>query len=37
MPAELLERVVGGPLDPGPYLNYLEAKLEASAAMHQQR
>jgi carboxypeptidase Taq len=37
MPAELLERVVGGPLDPGPYLAYLEGKLEASAAMHQQR
>jgi carboxypeptidase Taq len=33
MPGELLERVVGGPLDPGPYLNYLEAKLEASAEL----
>jgi carboxypeptidase Taq len=33
MPGELLERVVGGPLDPGPYLDYLEAKLEASAEL----
>ena len=33
MPAELLERVVGGPLDPAPYLAYLEAKLEASAQL----
>jgi carboxypeptidase Taq len=28
-PAELLERVVGGPLDPEPYLAYLHAKVEA--------
>jgi carboxypeptidase Taq len=33
MPAELLERAVGGPLDPEPYLAYLEAKLEASAQL----
>jgi carboxypeptidase Taq len=33
MPTELLERVVGGPLDPGPYLAYLEAKLEPSAPL----
>jgi hypothetical protein len=25
--------VVGGPLDPAPYLAYLEAKLEASAQL----
>ena len=31
--AELLERAVGGPLDPGPYLAYLEAKLAASAQL----
>ena len=28
-PAELLERVVGGPLDAEPYLAYLNAKVEA--------
>ena len=28
-PAELLERVVGGPLDADPYLAYLRAKVEA--------
>ena len=28
-PSELLERVVGGPLDPEPYLAYLRAKVEA--------
>ena len=28
-PAELLERVVGGPLDAEPYLAYLRAKIEA--------
>lgn len=28
-PPELLERVVGGPLDPEPYLAYLHAKVEA--------
>jgi len=33
MPDELLERVVGGPLDPGPYLAYLERKLQASAQL----
>ena len=27
LPAETLERAVGGPLDPEPYLNYLQAKL----------
>ena len=26
-PPELLERVVGGPLDAGPYVNYLKRKL----------
>ncbi|HEU5477433.1 MAG TPA: carboxypeptidase M32 [Gaiellaceae bacterium] len=30
-PPELLERVVGGPLDPEPYLAYLRAKVEALA------
>ena len=30
--AELLERVVGGPLDAEPYLAYLCAKVEALAA-----
>lgn len=33
LPAELLERTVGGPLDPEPYLRYLEGKLEASAQL----
>ena len=28
-PAELLERIVGGPLDAGPYLDYLRGKVEA--------
>jgi carboxypeptidase Taq len=28
-PRQLLERIVGGPLDPEPYLGYLRAKLEA--------
>jgi carboxypeptidase Taq len=28
-PTELLERAVGGPLDPQPYLAYLQAKVEA--------
>ena len=27
LPAETLERAVGGPLDPEPYLNYLQVKL----------
>jgi carboxypeptidase Taq len=31
-PAELLERVVGGPLDAEPYLAYLRAKVEALGA-----
>ena len=31
-PPELLERVVGGPLDPEPYLAYLRAKVEALEA-----
>jgi carboxypeptidase Taq len=31
-PAELLERVVGGPLDPEPYLAYLRAKVETLAS-----
>jgi carboxypeptidase Taq len=30
---EMLERVVGGGLDPGPYLAYLEAKIDASAQL----
>jgi carboxypeptidase Taq len=33
MPNELLERVVGGPLDPAPYLAYLERKMETSAQL----
>jgi carboxypeptidase Taq len=33
LPGELLERTVGGPLDPGPYLAYLEEKVRASAAL----
>jgi carboxypeptidase Taq len=33
MPDELLQRVVGGPLDPAPYLAYLERKIEASAQL----
>jgi carboxypeptidase Taq len=32
VPAEMLERVVGGGLDPEPYLRYLNAKLGALAA-----
>jgi carboxypeptidase Taq len=32
LPAEMLERVVGGGLDPEPYLRYLNAKLGALAA-----
>jgi carboxypeptidase Taq len=31
-PAETVERVVGGPIDPQPYLRYLGEKLEARAA-----
>ena len=27
-PQELLQRAVGGPIDPEPYLGYLERKLE---------
>ena len=30
MPAETLERVVGGPIDPEPYLRYLQGKLAAA-------
>jgi carboxypeptidase Taq len=37
MPADLLDRTVGGPLDPGPYLAYLEAKLRASAELTARR
>ena len=33
MPDELLQRVVGGPLDPAPYLAYLDRKLQASAQL----
>jgi carboxypeptidase Taq len=32
LPAELLERVVGGPLDPEPYLRYLKAKFGTAVA-----
>lgn len=32
-PAETVERVVGGPIDPGPYLRYLRDKLDALAAV----
>ena len=31
-PPELMERAAGGPLDPGPYLAYLHAKVEALEA-----
>jgi carboxypeptidase Taq len=31
-PAETVERVVGGPIDPQPYLRYLRGKLGAFAA-----
>ena len=31
-PAETIERVVGGPIDPEPYLNYLRDKLNTLAA-----
>ena len=30
MPAETLERAVGGPIDPEPYLAYLQGKLAAA-------
>ena len=30
LPAEMLERVVGGPVDPEPYLRYLQGKLAAA-------
>ena len=33
LPTDLLERVAGEGLDPGPYLAYLEAKLDASAQL----
>lgn len=32
-PAETIERVVGGPIDPAPYLRYLREKLGALAAV----
>jgi carboxypeptidase Taq len=32
MPAELLDEAVGGPLDPQPYLDYLESKVQAASA-----
>ena len=32
LPRELLERVVGGPLDPEPYLRYLRAKFSSPVA-----
>jgi carboxypeptidase Taq len=32
-PAETIERVVGGPIDPQPYLEYLRGKLEALATV----
>jgi carboxypeptidase Taq len=32
-PAETIERAVGGPLDPGPYLAYLRQKVDASASL----
>jgi len=31
-PQETIERVVGGPIDPEPYLRYLRDKLNALAA-----
>ena len=31
-PGELVERVTGGPLDPGPYLDYVRAKLAGASA-----
>jgi carboxypeptidase Taq len=33
LPTELLQRVTGEGLDPTPYLNYLEAKIQASAQL----
>ncbi len=30
LPKEMLERVVGGPVDPEPYLRYLQGKLAAA-------
>jgi carboxypeptidase Taq len=32
-PAETIERVVGGPIDPEPYLSYLRDKLGTAAAV----
>ena len=32
-PAQTIEQVVGGPIDPHPYLRYLRAKLEAPAVV----
>jgi carboxypeptidase Taq len=31
-PAEIVERATGGPLDPGPYLEYVRAKLAGASA-----
>ena len=31
-PNEIVERAAGGPLDPGPYLDYVRAKLAAASA-----
>ena len=31
-PTEVVERATGGPLDPGPYLDYVRAKLEGASA-----
>jgi carboxypeptidase Taq len=33
MPAELIAKAAGGPIDPAPYLAYLRAKVEASAGL----
>ena len=32
LPSEVIERAAGGPLDPGPYLEYVRAKLAAASA-----
>ena len=32
LPGELVQRVTGGPLDPGPYLDYVRAKLAGGAS-----
>jgi carboxypeptidase Taq len=33
LPAELVEQVTGGPMDPSAYLAYLQAKIDASAGL----